>query len=203
MNPIKGLPLKSGVWGLWPQLVQGGALALMLTVPAHAEDAMLQQIMSGLAAQPSRETGFTSEKHLSSLSAPVLSQGRLVFRKPDHLEQDTTAPRPERLVIDADSVEITAPDAPTRRISLDDSPALRILADTLRGALAGDLAVLRRHFIVEEAGGPSAWRITLRPSGNVTAQVIKRAYIDGGDAQLRQIDIVQANGDEQRIIMTP
>ena len=180
-----------------------GALALMLALPARADDATLRQIMSGLAAQPSRETGFTSEKHLSSLSAPLRSAGRLVFRKPDHLEQDTLSPRPERLVIEADDVEITTPDAPPRRISLDDSPALRILADTLRGALAGDLAALRRHFIAEEAGSPAAWRITLRPSGNVTAQVIKRVYIDGGDARLCQIDIVQANGDEQRIAMTP
>lgn len=175
----------------------------MLTLPARADEATLQQIMSGLAAQPSRDTGFTSEKHLSSLSAPVCSQGRLVFRKPDHLEQDTTTPRPERLVIDAETVEITAPDAPAQRISLDDSPALRILADTLRGALDGDLAVLQRHFIIEQTGGQAIWRITLRPSGNVTAQVIKRVYIDGDDARLRQIDIVQANGDEQRITMTP
>jgi outer membrane lipoprotein-sorting protein len=179
------------------------ALLVPIAAPARADDAVLHQIMQAIAAQPSRETGFTSEKHLSSLAAPVRSQGRLIFRKPDHLEQDTTAPRPEQLVIEGDSVTMTTPDGPARRLGLDDSPALRILADTLRGALAGDLSALQRHFLVDEAGPLSQWRITLRPSGNVTAQVIQRAYIDGSGPQVRQIDIVQANGDEQRISTVP
>jgi outer membrane lipoprotein-sorting protein len=178
-------------------------LIVPVAIPAHADDAVLRQIMQGLAAQPSREAGFVSEKHLSSLAAPVRSQGRLIFRKPNYLEQDTTTPRPERLVIDGDSVTMTSPDAPARQLGLDDSPALRILADTLRGALAGDLSALRRHFLVEEGGPLSQWRITLRPSGNVTAQVIQRVYIDGNGSRVGQLDIVQANGDEQRLSLSP
>ena len=179
-------------------------LVLCLWAPAsRSHETLLRQIMAGLAAQPSRATGFVEEKHLAALAAPLHSAGRMVFRKPDHLEQDTTTPHPEQLVIDADTVAMRSPGAPARRLSLDDSPGLRILADTLRGALAGDLGALQRHFVVEASGGLPQWRISLRPSGNVTAQVIQRATIDGSGADVRQIDIVQANGDEQRIAMTP
>ena len=178
-------------------------VALLMPGPAWADGTLLRQIMSGLAAQPSRETGFVEEKRVAALDAPVRSEGRLVFRKPDHLEQDTTAPRPEKLVIDAGDVTISSPGSPPRRISLDDSPALRILADTLRGALAGDLATLQRHFLIEQTGTIRQWRIILRPSGNEVAQVVERVYIDGTGSELRQIDIVQPNHDEQRITMTP
>ncbi len=176
--------------------------ALLLAIPAAADEATLRQIMSGLAAAPSRETAFTSRKDLPSLAQPVRSTGRLIFHKPDRLEQITATPRFERLVIDADAVEITVPGAATQRIELDNSPALRLLADTLRGSLAGDLATLRRHFTVEETGPLAGWRITLLPSGNVAAQSIRRVVVDGTGAVIRQIDIAGADGSEQRIIMT-
>ena len=176
---------------------------LLAAVPARADPATLRQIAQGLANQPSRTTRFTEEKHISSLTQPVRSEGSMVFRKPDTLEQHTTAPQPETLVIAGREVSISRPGAATRRLSVDDSPALRILADTLRGALAGDLAALRRHFRVSEAGPLSAWRITLLPAGNVTAQVVRRATIDGSFAVVRQIDIVQVGGDEQRIMLIP
>ncbi len=180
------------------------AILLCLGSPAsHASDAILGQIMQGLAGQPSRQAHFSMEKHVSSLAAPVLSQGTLSYRKPDHLEQDTNAPRPERLVIDGGTVSIATPGQPSRTLSLDDSPALQILADTLRGTMAGDLATLRRHFTVEETGGVDRWRIVMRPVGNVAAQVVRIAYVDGGGGDVRQIDIVQADGDEQRMTITP
>ena len=176
---------------------------LLAAVPAHADPATLCQIAQGLANQPSRTARFTEEKHISSLTQPVRSEGQMIFRKPDTLEQHTTAPQPETLVIDGDEVSIGRPGAATRRLSTGDSPALRILADTLRGALAGDLKLLRRHFRVSEAGPLPAWRITLLPAANVTAQVVRRATIDGSFAEVRQIDVLQAGGDEQRLMLTP
>ena len=172
------------------------------SLPAGASDTVLMQIMQGLAAQPSRQAHFSMQKHVSSLAAPVLSQGTLSYRRPDHLEQDTTAPRPERLLIEGDTVSITTPGQPTRTLPIDESPALQVLADTLRGTLAGDLGTLRRHFDVEETGGIDRWRIVLHPSGNVAAQVVRIAYVDGAGSDVRQIDIVQADGDEQRMTIT-
>nr|WP_321986415.1 outer membrane lipoprotein carrier protein LolA [uncultured Lichenicoccus sp.] len=184
-------------------LLLSTVLCVLCTMPCRADETLLRQIMQRLAARPSGQAHFSMQKHLSSLAAPSLSQGTLSYRKPDRLEQDTTAPKPERLLIEGDTVSIASPGQPDRTLSLDDSPALRILVDTLRGALSGDLATLRRHFTIEEDGGLGRWRIVLRPTGNVAAQVVKVAYVDGGGADLRQIDIVQANGDEQRMAITP
>ncbi len=187
-----------------PRLLLSAALCCAISgTPSHASDSVLMQIMQGLAAQPSRQAHFTMQKHLSSLAAPLLSQGTLSYRRPDHLEQDTTAPRPERLLVEGDAVSIASPGQPMRTLPLDESPALQILADTLRGTLTGDLATLRRHFTVKESGDIGRWRIVLHPGGNVAAQVIRIAYVDGTGTDVRQIDIVQANGDEQRMTITP
>jgi len=188
--------------------VRGSALAALalLVVPAgasRADPGVLDQIMARLAAAPSRETRFVADKHVAALAQPVHSAGRMLYRKPDHLEQITQTPQPERLVIDGGSVSISSPGQPTRRLGLDDSPALRILADTLLGAVSGNRAALARHFRIAEQGPLQAWRITLTPAGNVTAQVVRIAYIDGDGAEVRQIDIVQANGDETRITLQP
>ncbi|WP_428374585.1 LolA family protein [Lichenicoccus sp.] len=186
-----------------PLLLSFALCCAISGVPSRASDSVLMQIMQGLAAQPSRQAHFSMQKHLSSLTAPVLSQGTLAYRRPDHLEQDTTVPQPERLLIEGDSVSISSPGQPTRTLPLDESPALRILTDTLRGTLAGDLGTLRRHFTLDESGGIDRWRIVLHPAGNVAAQVVKLATIDGAGSDVRQIDIVQANGDEQRMTITP
>ena len=184
------------------RLFVSAAFCVMLAVPCRADDTLLRQIMQTLAAQPSRQAQFSMQKHLSSLAAPVLSQGTLSYSKPDLLEQDTRTPQPERLLIKGDAVSITSPGQPTRTLPLDESPALRILSDTLRGTLAGDLGTLRRHFTVEGSGSLDRWRVVLHPAGNVTAQVVRIAYVDGAGGDVRQIDIVQANGDEQRMTIT-
>lgn len=170
---------------------------------ARADDGVLDQVMAALAGAPSRETRFVAEKHVGALAQPVQSRGRMLYRRPGHLEQITEAPHAERLVIDADQVSMSSPGQATRRLELDDSPALGILADTLRGALSGDKETLLRHFRIAEQGPLAAWRLTLLPSGNVAAQVVKAAYLDGTAGTVRQIDIVQANGDETRIQLQP
>ena len=180
----------------------GILLILLLCAPARA-DTLAETVMAGLASQPSREAGFVEEKRLASLTAPLVSRGRLIFVPPAHLEKNTAAPKPERLIIDGDTVTVTQDGQPPRTIALDEHPALRALADTLRATLAGDLATLRRIYAVEEQGAPDAWRLLLVPTRPALRRALARVTLDGGGADLRQIVIQQANGDEQRLTVSP
>jgi hypothetical protein len=76
---------------------------------------------------------------------------------------------------------------------------LQAVADTLRATLAGDLVVLRRLYAIEEQGTPQAWRLLLMPHEQSLRRVLARVTLDGSEAELRQIVIQQANGDEQRL----
>ena len=178
--------------------------ALLLPTRAHAAS-LAETVMAGLAGQPSREAGFTEEKRLASLTEPLVSRGRLVFVRPARLEKITQTPKPELLVINGETITVTADGQAARTVSLDEHPALRALADTLRATLAGDLATLRRIYDIEEQGTPDAWRLLLVPIRPAMRRALARVTLDGGgdgDGELRRIVIQQANGDEQRLTVT-
>jgi len=187
-----------------PRRAAGLVTALLLaTSGAHPAWAgsVVDGILARMTALPAREARFVEHKLLSSLTEPLVSRGRLVFRPPGHLEKDTESPFRERLVIDGDTLTIAQAEAPPRTVPLDAQPALRALADTLRAALAGDLATLRRLYAVEEQGTAATWRLLLVPDRPGLRRVLARVTIDGGGIDLQQIDIQQTNGDEQRITM--
>ncbi len=158
--------------------------------------------MQGLADVPARRATFREEKTVSMLRAPLISTGRLVWRRPSHLEKITTQPSPESLIVEGDRLTITiGRDAP-RTVDLRAQPEIRALVDTLRGVLAGDLAELRRSFDVRAEDGLT-WRITLRPTDPDLARVLRAVTIDGAGNTPTAIDMVQADGDEQRLTITP
>lgn len=158
--------------------------------------------MRALASAPARRATFTEEKSLAALSAPLYSRGTLSYRRPDHLEKLTLAPRREALVIDGDRLTLTEGDAAPRRIDLAAQPALRPLVEALRAPLAGDLPALRRGFVVQSTGMPAAWRITLTPRAEA-AKLLDEVVLDGGGDAITRIALRQANGDRQVLAIAP
>lgn len=179
------------------------AAAVAAALPALAEGTWLDALMRRLAAIPARQADFTEEKHLAALQAPLVSRGRLVYRRPDHLEQITLSPRPETVVIDGDRLSIATGGQPARTMSLAAAPALAGLVEGVRGVLAGDLAGLQRFYRIEAQGGPAAWRLILTPSGAPLARVLRGVVLDGAATDIRTVAITQANGDTQILRITP
>lgn len=173
-------------------------VALLAAAPAVP---LAEAVMAQQAGLPSRSIGFVEEKHLASLTAPLVSRGRLVFIRPAHLEKDTAAPKPERLVIDGDRLTIAEDSAAPRTVALDEHPVLRAIADTLRAALLGDLATLRRLYAIEEQGSRQEWRLMLMPRAPALRRALARVTLDGDGADLRQIVIQQENGDTDRLTL--
>ncbi len=174
------------------------ALAVLMPAMAHA-GSLADAVMAQMAAQPARTVGFVEEKRLASLTTPLVSRGRLIFTPPAHLEKDTEAPKPERLVIDGDQLTMTEAGEAPRTVALDDYPPVQALANTLRAALTGDLATLRELYAIEEQGTPQLWRLLLIPRHSALRQALARVTLDGSEADIHQLDIQQANGDEQRL----
>jgi len=159
--------------------------------------------MSRLAAAPPRRASFTEDKRLAALEQPLHSAGTFAYSRPDHLEKITTSPTPERLVVDGARLTATAGSNAPRVVDLGGQPAALALVDTIRGVLTGNLALLRRSYDVTAAGTPSAWHLVLRPSEPAMARLVREVRIDGVGADVRSIDTVQANGDADRLTITP
>lgn len=173
-----------------------GPWGLRSEAPRTAPDVWLNELMARLAGISERRVTFRQQKRLASLSQPLTSQGQLYYRRPAHLEQTTTAPLAETVVIDGDRLTITLGDEAPRVLSVASHPEIAAMVEAVRGLLAGDLGRLRRHYHVQAEGGIAAWRLRLTPVDANTAG-LGEVSIEGQDTDLHMLRIVQTNGDEQ------
>jgi len=163
----------------------------------------LSALMERLAKVPERQATFHEEKTLAALDRPIASAGRLVYRRPNHLEKHTVEPVTESLVVEGETLTIKmGKDAP-RDVDLAAAPELRALVDTVRGTLAGDLTTLQRYYTIAAESNGQSWRLTLAPATPVVARFVRQVVVDGTATDATLIQIFQANGDEQRMFIEP
>lgn len=170
---------------------------LLLGAPAVARDApSLEALIASFAAMPGLSARFREEKQLSLLQAPLVSEGTLAFAPPDLLVRHVEKPAPSTLLLRGNELVMgTASDQ--RAIDLASQPAVRSFVDAFRLVLAGDLPQLRTlyeiAFRVTDASG--GWQIALTPRDAQLAAAIRAIEVTGADLGLREVRVVQANGD--------
>ncbi len=177
-------------------------LALSLA-PLPVRALPLDEVMARLAQTPRRTATFVEEKRLSALAQVLRSTGHLSYARPAHLEKITEAPQPEELEVDGDRLIVSAGRQDTPRVvELDGHPEIRAIIDTIRNALSGNLAALRQDYAIDSDGSLDDWHLVLHPRTPVLAQQVREVRIAGG-ADVRSIEMVQPNGDTDRLIITP
>ncbi|NMG16216.1 LolA family protein [Aromatoleum bremense] len=178
--------------GLIPLLC---AVALAITAPLAAAEAWtIEQLMHALGKQRSGRASFVERKYLAILDAPVESSGELRFRAPDRLEKITLEPRAESLVLEGNTLTVVRGE---RRhiVQLSDYREIAAFIDSIRATLAGDRSALEQTYAPSLAGTSQDWTLTLLPREPKMAEVVLRITINGSHAQLRGIEILQADGD--------
>ncbi len=159
--------------------------------------------MAGLAAVPERRATFQETRRFAALDQPLLSTGRLLYRRPGYLEKTTDWPQPESLIVDGARLVVTAGNEPPRVLDLGGQPELRTFVDAIRGPLAGDIAALRRAFTVTAVGSAGGWTLDLVPLEPRAARLLRRAQVSGRGSDVGAVLLVQANGDEQQMTIRP
>jgi outer membrane lipoprotein-sorting protein len=178
------------------------ALALSLAaLPASAQAIAASELMQRLRDVASSEVRFTETRESALLKAPLVTAGRLVWRRPDRLEKHVEKPFAESTVIEGTRVTMTRPgDKGSRTVPVPAGPA-QALVEALRATLAGDLAALERHFDVRVAGTTGAWTLTLLPRDAAVSAYVTRVDIAGSDARLGRIDVLEASGDRSTTLV--
>lgn len=167
----------------------------VLAEQAFADEWNLKSLMQELGGRATGKARFSEKKHLSVLDAPIEVSGTLAFA-PGRLEKHTLQPRPERMIVDGGTLIIeTGADRKTRRLRLQDYPAIWGLVEGMRATLTGDLDTLRRFYDVELHGTPGDWELLMIPSRSEVSAVVRLVSIRGGNGQITIIEVVQANGD--------
>ena len=168
-------------------------LAASATCGATAEWGV-SQLMALLAANAGGRATFVEHKYLAILDAPVVSRGELVYIAPARLERHTVSPRADSMVLDGDALTITR-EGRSQQLRLRDYPEISAFIDSIRGTLAGDRSALERNWQLSVSGGPARWTLYLLPSDPKLATLVSRIQADGRGADLRSIEILQADGD--------
>jgi hypothetical protein len=169
---------------------------------AQAADFNVTTLFASLAKSRPTKAEFVEKKYLALLDRPVESRGELLFTPPARMEKRTLAPKPETVVVDADRVSLERA-GKRYTMGLRENPAIAVLVESIRGTLAGDLPALTRTYSVGLDGTPARWRIVLRPLDPSLGTLVERVEIRGMQAQVRTVEIFQADGDRSVMTLSP
>lgn len=160
----------------------------------------LEQLMQSLARNTSGRATFTEQKFIALLDKPVLSSGELLYTAPDRLEKRTLKPKPETMVLDHDTVTV---ERGKRQyvLRVKDYPELGVFVESIRGTLAGDRASLERLYQLTLDGSEAHWTLVLRPLNPKMLAVVQRITMQGERAELRSIEVEQADKDRSVMLI--
>lgn len=170
--------------------------------PVPAAEWSLEALMASLATVPSVEATFHERKDMAVLQSPLEMTGVLRYRAPDELQKEVLHPEPVRYAIAADRVIIEQPDGRREEFSLDQYPLLRVLTESMRATLAGDLATLQRFYRVQLSGEAANWQLLLEPLDADVARRVAAIVIQGADHAVLGVETIESNGDRSVITIS-
>ncbi len=161
---------------------------------ASAAGIELARLMSLLSQATQVDAPYTEKKYSSLLSEPLLSSGTLVYRRPDTVEKNITSPRTESYRFAGEDLVVVRNGA-EKRYPLQSQPLISSFAASLRGVLAGDLALLQKHYKLALEGEEEAWRLDMVPLDQDTSRYVARILVSGRAGQVQQIEVRETSGD--------
>ena len=175
-----------------------GAFAALLFAAAmggtRAEGFDPVRLMQLLAAAPAAQVAFTEKKFSNLLSEPVVSSGKLIYRRPDIVEKNIETPRKESYRFVGEELVFVRNGA-ERRIPLSSQPLLSAFAASLRGVLGGDLALLRNYYQLLLRGDELSWHLDMTPLDIETGRYVERITVSGHMGRIEQIEVRETSGD--------
>ncbi|MDO8704540.1 MAG: LolA-related protein [Sulfuricaulis sp.] len=175
-------------------------------LPAMSDTAEwdILRLMQSLSRVETTRARFTERKYMHILKEPLTTSGLLEFHAPDRLEKRVLKPYEESYLVTNDTLVIEQPvKGSTRRFILQRYPVMWAFVEGLRGTLAGNVEALRRFYAVKLQGTRAHWRLELEPLDDAMREIIASIRIEGAEAQIGAIEIIEKNGDRSVMTITP
>lgn len=190
---LKRLP--AAVCGL---LLAAGCALAVSAVPkiAAAEAWSVRALMAELARTRSGSVRYREERHLKTMTEPVVVTGTMAYEAPDRLVKIALTPHQESMVIEGDSLTIErAGGVGPRSLKLSEIPQLDTLITAIRGTLLGDLKALERSFEVRLTGTRKAWSMDLKPRPGGPRDADLHITVEGSAGRPHRFEVRQPDGD--------
>ncbi len=170
--------------------------------PAWAQAFDLNALMALLAQRKSGQARFTEERTVSGFDSPLRASGTLSFTAPDRFARQTIEPRAESMEVVGNQL-IWVRSGRTRHLTLDTVPEVAGMVDAVRGTLAGNGAVLRKHFQTQVAGNAARWTLTLTPLPGPGVNAVRQVQMAGTGPDLRSVELQLTGGDRSVMSIEP
>lgn len=174
-------------------LLMAGAAA------ARGDSSAVDAIAAGMARPGVLRGEFTQEKRIAGFRNALRSQGRFLVARKHGVVWTTLKPFPSEVVVTADRIFSRQRDG-SRQVQLDarQQPALRSVNAVMFALVSGDVQALRSQFEVTATRQAQGWRLGLTPRSATLAKAFRSLSLRG-DRYVREVEIVEANGDSTRI----
>ena len=140
-------------------------------------------------------TAFVEYRFSRLLRKPLRTSGSLEYRSDGVLARVVDAPYHEVTEVDGDAVRITRGEKPTRTISLERAPQLRVILGSFRALLDGRLTPLRSDFEITLAEQDARWTLTLKPLEPHLARQLARIEVYGAGDRPACVEALEPDGD--------
>jgi outer membrane lipoprotein-sorting protein len=176
--------------------------ASVAAAAASAPSLELPELMKLLARHPSGTARFTEQRWVHGLDQPLVASGTLTYTPPDRFERRTLLPRPESMVVEGNKVTLSRAGR-SRTLELDASPEAQVAVEAVRGALTGNIVVLRKYFKVQVAGDVERWTLDLSPIDRSTSGPLLAVKLSGRRDALDTVETTLAGGDHNVMSIEP
>ncbi len=135
------------------------------------------------------------------MRAPLVARGQAQIAA-QRVDWHVTDPLDVRTVITPSGVTQSVEGGPAQRMGAQGGEAF--LSTGLLDLLSGDIAAMRRHYIISRRpnGAGGSWTLRLTPRAPALARQLSSIDIAGCE-RVNSVEVLQANGDRMQITLTP
>jgi hypothetical protein len=144
---------------------------------------------------------FVQEKHISALSRPLISTGRLSMNDNNELIWELLSPVASTLMISP--AGIRQYNAEGELTMSNTSGQFTELSSLFLSVFSGDMESLQKSFSVSaNCGADQEWTLTMQPDNQSLAKILAQVQISGSES-LDTITYEEKRGDMTTIYLTP
>jgi len=188
-------------------LVVVALLAASLARAAETDDVFKhptsgKELLATVLAEPSSALAhsqvlhgrFTHRKFLNELPKPLNASGEFTFARDLGVYWHTQQPFDSVFILTRQGLIERDGGAETMRLSADDQPGVRVIANIFLALFTLDVTSLETSFDLYGAKQGARWTIALRPKSGAVASVFKAAVV-GGSSEVEQIVLTDRHDD--------
>jgi len=173
------------------------AVLMMSCFPVHADE-LLGKILQRLAEPQVVRAQFVQERHISDMTRPTVSRGRITVSRQDGVLWQIESPVKLALAFTPGGVIETGPDGVRRSREQRRGAVDAEVGRLMQSIVGANEESLKATFDAAAQGSLERWTVSLTPRARETARFLKVVRL-GGSRHLEAIEIEETSGNSTMI----